>query len=149
MPTEVCDDGNNTDNKGCATGCQGVNPLFICLPGNENSKSVCTPKCGDGFVVDTEYCDDGDTSNINKCNSNCTAEISGWYCSGGNSTSPSICVTNCSDSIVAGSEFCDDTNLQNGDGCSSTCLIEPGWYCNYTNKSVCKTRCGDGKRVPS
>ena len=62
MPTEVCDDGNNVDNKGCATGCMEVNPLYVCTSGNETFPSVCAPNCGDGYVIESEFCDDGDTS---------------------------------------------------------------------------------------
>ena len=80
---EICDDGNKTDGNGCSPDCLGVNSKWICSTGNSTSPSLCIPKCGDGFVVDSEFCDDGDTDEGSKCNQNCTAEVSGWYCSNG------------------------------------------------------------------
>lgn len=45
-------------------------------------------------------------------------------------------------------EECDDGNSVNGDGCSLQCAIEVGYKCVDVNAtSVCRTVCGDGRRI--
>lgn len=51
--------------------------------------------------------------------------------------------------MVVGTEACDDKNAVNGDGCTN-CAIDTGFRCSYdmsSNRSVCSTICGDGKRT--
>jgi len=64
---EVCDDGLD-DGEGCVTGCSGVNPLYLCTLGTTTTSSICTPKCGDGKVVDSrDICDDGNNIDSRNC----------------------------------------------------------------------------------
>src|SRR2546427_2810591 len=51
--TSECDDGNLTDNDGCARNCR--------LPG-----------CGNGIIENGEQCDDGNLVDGDGCESNCT-----------------------------------------------------------------------------
>ncbi|EKX51708.1 hypothetical protein GUITHDRAFT_102312 [Guillardia theta CCMP2712] len=53
----------------------------------------------------------------------------------------------CGDGLVSRSaEECDDGNTESNDGCSSSCSVEYGYSCHST-PSLCKTICGDGRRV--
>ncbi|MBK8156774.1 MAG: DUF4215 domain-containing protein [Streptococcus sp.] len=61
--------------------------------------SLCTPTCGDGFVVFGEICDDGNTNNVDKCKSDCSGSVSGWSCTGGSPTAASTCVEICGDGV--------------------------------------------------
>lgn len=90
---EVCDDGNDTDGKGCSTGCSGVNPLYSCVTDTvtpTTPASICKPFCGDGKVLTSEgeTCDD---NNLGGCNSTCTGPNPGWTCTGGDPVTATTC----------------------------------------------------------
>ena len=58
MGRETCDDGNLTDNEGCATNCRGTLTGWGCTGGNISFPSVCSEVCDDGYIVGNETCDD-------------------------------------------------------------------------------------------
>lgn len=90
---EVCDDGNNAADDGCAATCT-VEPGWACDMG---SPTLCTPICGDGMILGGEACDDGNTTPGDGCSAACGIE-DGWGCDG----EPSSCILlgTCSDPIV-------------------------------------------------
>lgn len=49
---ELCDNGNSTEDDGCFNNCT-VNPKWTCTS-VDGQLSVCTPKCGDGYLVGYE-----------------------------------------------------------------------------------------------
>lgn len=59
VPPEACDDGDELDGKGCLPDCSGNMVKYTCSGGSLSSNDVCSPVCGDGFVIDGEVCDDG------------------------------------------------------------------------------------------
>ena len=63
MSTEVCDDGNINDNKGCLSDCSGQIHGWYCTGGTPTSATSCTYTCGDGIIaLNGEVCDDGNSS---------------------------------------------------------------------------------------
>jgi fibro-slime domain-containing protein len=68
---EACDDGNTLANDGCSPTCHFE-------PNCSSATGTCTPKCGDGLVVNEE-CDDGNTNNGDGCSSTCKVEP-GYQC---------------------------------------------------------------------
>ncbi|MBK8156761.1 MAG: DUF4215 domain-containing protein [Streptococcus sp.] len=116
-PGEICDDGDQFDNKGCKSDCTGLLPGFICTSGDIYNPSICSTICGDGIKAGSETCEDGNTNNGDGCSSTCLYET-GWSCSG---AVPDICSPICGDGIVVGSETCDD-GTQNLFGCTANCL---------------------------
>ncbi len=132
---ETCDDGNSNPGDGCSASCT-LEPGYQCpLPGVR-----CDAKqCGDGIVAGVEQCDDGNAVPSDGCGANCKLE-SGFKCP----TPGQKCVpTVCGDKKVEGTEQCDDGNNDMGDGCTPFCVNEPD--CTGTE---CKSRCGDGMRLP-
>ncbi|MDI3281758.1 DUF4215 domain-containing protein [Polyangium sp. 15x6] len=134
--SEVCDDGNTTNDDGCSNVCE-VEPGWSC---NE-APSVCgAAACGDGIVAGDETCDDANTNANDGCSPTCVMEP-GWTCGG----EPSICEAGaCGDGILAGVEGCDDGNTTNDDGCDDTCTVEDGWSCEGAPSTCEAAACGDG-----
>ncbi|CAK86712.1 unnamed protein product (macronuclear) [Paramecium tetraurelia] len=88
----------------------------------------CTPKCGDGIIVQQEECDDGREYQLDRClNCShqcpqycqscaygiCTNCFSGFYLD----VVSNSCNSDCGDQILASDEVCDDGNLLEYDGC--------------------------------
>lgn len=114
---EECDDGNNIAGDGCSPICQQERG-WDCSNG-DTTVSVCTPLCGDGFLVGNEICDDGNTISNDGCSSACQTET-GFDCVLG----ISICSEICGDRLVVGQEQCDDGNNESNDGCNEQCFNE-------------------------
>lgn len=116
MKSEICDDDNFTDNKGCKSDCSGTLDLWNCTGGNSSSPSICTPFCGDGKLIEYETCDDGSNDDVG-CNSTCTGPLPTFTCSGGNKYKATKCSPICGDGKVFAPETCDDFKI----GCNATC----------------------------
>lgn len=121
---EGCDDGGTSSGDGCSNLCV-VEHGYECVTNGLNV-SICSVKCGDGFLLPGEDCDDGNATQTlyPALDKGCVACVTqaGWSCTGGTTNSADICTVPCGDGIiVAGIETCDDGLTANGDGCSSTC----------------------------
>ncbi len=69
--------------------------------------SVCTPKCGDNFILPPEPCELGDTTDcaavgafLPGTNATCAVDCSGW-------NTAACTATACGDGVKEGNEFCD------------------------------------------
>jgi|GEM_PF-6914586 len=133
---EVCDDGNEDDDDGCAA-CQ-VSCGFECTtaaPSAEQSveapqTSGCQTSCGDGVVGGAEGCDDEGTDDNDGCSATCAVET-GWVCA-----SPSVaesacgaalvCTFACGNGVLDGAEICDagEANGTEICGCRADCQYE-------------------------
>lgn len=100
MGEEGCDSGVCEE---CDSNCEKATEFYTCVGGDEDSPSICTPICGDGFKKGAEECDEGDLDNFDGCSSSCEIE-DGWEIK-----SESI-VTICGDGLLRGQEECDDNN---------------------------------------
>jgi len=76
---------------------------------------MCSPICGDGFILSPEQCDDGNIYPGDGCSSLCTVELD-FICTG----QPSICTSLCGNGILDGGEACDagSLNYVDGSGCN-------------------------------
>ncbi|MGM0575061.1 MAG: OmpA family protein [Myxococcota bacterium] len=121
---EVCDDGNNAAEDGCAPDCQAVEAGWDCT-NTADGLTVCESTCGDGVVaVGAEECDDGNNDDHDGCRNDCTGSV-------------------CGDGVVEyGVEDCDDGNTEGGDGCDADCRFEPGWTCDGLDPTSCMETCG-------
>lgn len=64
----MCDDGNNSDGKGCDPLCMSVLPYWSCSGGSPTTLDICVPVYGDGhIVVGSEICDDNNTNSGDGC----------------------------------------------------------------------------------
>ena len=171
---EACDDGNTTDNDGCAGDCSAIDPQYAC----PDEGALCIPAdCGNNIVDANEECDAGDF-NLDGlygafeglCGKNCKPahfcgdgllddidRENGEECDGGSNPATDTrdgctyeCkrVNYCGDGIIQKDEGeeCDDGNENDNDGCSSACLPEAGFSCiTEMGKSVCTAiACGNG-----
>jgi len=88
---EICDNGNSTEDDGCFNNCT-VNPKWTCTS-VDGQLSVCTPKCGDGYLVGYEleegYCDDRNSLSIDGCH-NCRVSRN-YICTGEPSRCTNVC----------------------------------------------------------
>jgi len=137
--TEACDDGNRSDDDGCAADCMRIEDDFRCPVAG----STCVPiVCGDSRVDPPEQCDDNNSMGSDGCSADCRLE-EGWTC-----PQPGVAcgAAECGDGVVAGFEQCDDGNEVDEDGCSSECLLEEGYACPTPNAACATTTCGDGTR---
>ena len=138
-PPEVCDDGNEEANDGCAD-CQ-IEPGWAC----DSLESVCEETCGDGDADDFEECEDGNLDDDDGCSSSCRLE-EGWDCSPNEGVVES-CDPTIGDGLLVGAEECDDGNTNDDDGCSGG-VIDAGYSCSYDSdemRSDCveDPECGD------
>ncbi|MEZ4223942.1 MAG: DUF4215 domain-containing protein [Polyangiaceae bacterium] len=133
--TETCDDGNAVAQDGCDASCQ-LEPGYQCpLVGVR-----CEAKqCGDGIVAGAEQCDDGTPGGGDGCSATCQLE-DGYKCVTPNAPCEK---TVCGDGKAEGTEQCDDGDNDMGDGCTPFCINEPD-----CSGSECKSKCGDGIRLP-
>jgi len=146
--TESCDDGRldaegapttPIGGDGCSTEC-AVEEHYTCFPDTQTAASLCTPLCGDGFVLAPEGCDDGGVEPGDGCSAFCQVEP-GFTCDAGTG-----CKATCGDGRWAeGYEGCDDGNVDDGDGCAADCAVEPGWRCagEASGPTTCASTCGD------
>ena len=149
MGTEVCDDGDITDGRGCLNDCTGSMAGFSCSGGTSSLPDTCTATCGDSIVIEPdEECDDGNTSNLDGCSSTCAVET-GWVC---DEDEPSNCAGICGDGIRVSDEACDDGDKDDNEGCLDDCSgAISGWTCTggtISTPDVCQTTCGDSILVP-
>ena len=137
---EKCDDGNVTPKDGCDATCQ-VEAGWVCPRVGDS----CDPaKCGDGIIAGNEQCEDDDTTPAagDGCSATCQLEL-GWACDlPGKACRKAVC----GDGKAEGGEPCDDGNKVIGDGCNPFCEVEPS--CPKTG-GACKSRCGDGLKLPT
>jgi len=91
---EDCDDGNSDNGDGCSSVC-GIEPNWSCT-GNDGTKSVCNPTCGDGVLVGKEKCDHG--TGLPGCRDDCSGTKIGWECNH-TGLGPSICNIACGDGL--------------------------------------------------
>ena len=101
-------------------------------------------KCGDGIIAGAEQCEDDDATpaGADGCSATCQLEL-GYACDApGKACRKAVC----GDSKAEGGEPCDDGNQIVGDGCNPFCEVEPN--CPKTG-GACKSRCGDGLKLPT
>ena len=128
LGTEVCDDGNSTDNKGCKSDWSGSITGWYWSGGSSTTPDVWNEQCGDGYVTIDEQCDDGNTSNGDGWSSTWTLET-GWTCLNSTPNSPSTCKIVWGDGLIKGSEVWDDGNSSDNKGWTSDCKgVIRGWY---------------------
>lgn len=96
---------------GCSFDCQ-IEDGFECVG------TICSPICGDQFVLLNE-CEDSNQISGDGCSDTCEVET-GFNCTIGY---PSICTSKCLDGVQASDEECDDGNLIDDDECNSLCVI--------------------------
>ncbi len=119
---EVCDDGNNNSDDGCAADCRS------------------DERCGNGIVDHGEFCDCGDLSvarpagcvgaNSDEVGAQCDTQCT-RYCGDGAITGSEDCERN-----VASTSTCADFGYYGGElSCSPSCRFET---------ATCAGRCGDG-----
>ncbi|WP_163867536.1 DUF4215 domain-containing protein [Myxococcus eversor] len=134
-PPEACDDGNTTNNDGCASSC-ALEPGWVCPV---DGRACLAAGCGDNILAGDEECEDGNIVRGDGCDNACRLE-QGYKCPViGQPCSP----TTCGDQVVEGTEQCDDGNNNTGDGCSPLCVKEP-----RCTDGVCEATCGDGVMLP-
>jgi fibro-slime domain-containing protein len=137
---EKCDDGNAVAKDGCDATCQ-VETGWACPVVGDACEAA---KCGDGIIAGTEQCEDDDTTptSADGCSATCQLEP-GWACDmPGKACRKAVC----GDGKAEGGEPCDDGNQIVGDGCNPFCEVEPS--CPKTG-GACKSRCGDGLKLPT
>jgi fibro-slime domain-containing protein len=135
---EVCDDGNNLPDDGCAPGCDLIDPHYLCPVVGVDCVRVII--CGDSRIESPETCDDGDALAGDGCDAECLLEP-GWTCPVVGSACVAIA---CGDGLLAGFETCDDGDLEDGDGCDHTCRLEEDYVCPTPGADCEPTVCGDG-----
>jgi cysteine-rich repeat protein len=146
-PTEMCDDGGNSDGDGCNASCQ-------------------LESCGDGIDNNgtNEECDDSNQDDGDGCSAQCLLEVCqnnrvdfGEECDDGNDTSGDGCSRTCRTEVCANGftdpqEQCDDGDILDGDGCDSMCrtevcgngVLQSGEECddgNTSNEDDCSENC--------
>jgi len=137
---EKCDDNNTKPNDGCGATCQPEAGWDCSVVGD----ACVAAKCGDGIIAGTEQCEDDDATPASGdgCSATCQLEL-GWACDAlGKACRKAVC----GDAKAEGGEPCDDGNPLVGDGCNPFCEVEPN--CPKTG-GACKSRCGDGLKLPT
>ena len=81
MFNETCGDRNLADSDGCLDDCTGERNGWHCVRGDIGNPSVCSTRCGDGYIIAPEVCEHGNTLNSDGCSSTCTIE-DGWEANG-------------------------------------------------------------------
>ncbi len=138
---EVCDDGNTTDQDGCAADCRTVEAGYLCVEPGE--PCVSTIQCGDGRINGTEACDDGNAVGDDGCSADCSTIEEGYVC--GTAGQPCVAPEICGNGVVSAGETCDDGNTESGDGCTDNCLIEAFYVCDPPGAPCVSTIvCGNG-----
>lgn len=138
---EACDDGNTTDDGGCAPDCTRALTGWLCGPRGEGCRRE---RCGDGLRTASERCDDGNAQAGDGCAPDCTDEP-GFVCYEGQPCRPTFCGDLYADydPYTRTGETCDDGNNVAGDGCDD-CEAEPGWYCPLWGGTCMRSDCGNG-----
>ena len=149
---EICDDGNNTANDGCAANCHAVEKGWTCDVVSNKSACSLIP-CGDGVRASNEACDDNEPGVNGGC-LNCQP-VNGYMCMHGKPACPgNICndtTKKCElisvlygDGIINSDfEKCDDGNTTDGDGCTDG-RVDPGYSCIVAGELCVAAACGDG-----
>lgn len=149
MRASECDDGDNTDSRGCKNDCSGPLPGWTCTGGDINTVRTCSVSCNDGVIISPEEnCEDGNGISGDGCSNICKLEP-GFDCTTvGNSTT---CKGTCADGLLKPGEVCDDAILGVNKGCKADCSGPlPGWSCtggDADNPMVCTEVCGDNIRT--
>ena len=76
-----------------------VQLMLIGLVTMQVNPSVCSPICGDGFMISPETCDDGSNDGIG-CAIGCIGVSPGYTCTGGSPTSATVCNSLCGNSVL-------------------------------------------------
>ena len=146
--SEVCDDGNKSDGKGCLSDWSGSVNGWYCSGGSLTTPDVCSEQWGDGYITVDEQWEDGNSISGDGC-FNCQIE-SGWTWTSSDSRS-STWITHCGDGLRAGSEVWDDGNTDGTEGCNADCsgvVLGWQWYGgSETSKDVWTTVWGDGIKI--
>jgi CSLREA domain-containing protein len=123
-PFEVCDDGGEDPDDGCAPDCQSVEDGWFCATTPTEGTTSCSASCGDGdLAAGSEECDDGNSSDNDGCLNDCT-------------------LPTCGDGFIRyGVEGCDDKGTTGGNGCSASCQLEAGFTCDGAGDGVVGTAC--------
>ena len=141
---ELCDDGNQESDDGCAADCSSKDPGYTCPPAGgactKTTDPTDPPVCGNGKVEKGEACDDGNDIGGDGCGFNCKVE-SGYSCPTPNQ--PCIEAVGCGDRKLSEGEACDDGNTEDGDGCSSDCQIEENYTCQKPGYKCTPVTCGN------
>lgn len=144
---DACDDGNTMNGDGCSANCHWE--LYYKCTQSKQTRSVCSVRCGDGYIYGAEVCDDGNTDDNDGCSADCSRVNKGWDCTsmtqqGGNTCRKEVC----GDGVRTKSEECDDGLVDGKHGCTSDCKIMKGFNrkqeIGHWVKSEMVTDCGDG-----
>jgi cysteine-rich repeat protein len=146
IPTEECEDGNNTPGDGCdgtchlecgngrpddGEGCDDSNTNdFDSCPSGAIGKCFAFAVCGDGLVWDgIEQCDDGNLMDGDLCEADCT-----------------LPQPECGNGFLESGEACDDGNNMPNDGCEPDCSLTPAADCGNGRVEIGEV-CDDGNFV--
>lgn len=147
---DACDDGNTMSGDGCSANCHWER-YYKCTQ-SSTSRSVCSVRCGDGYIYGAEVCDDGNTDDNDGCSADCSRVNKGWDCTYNYQKGDNTCRKEvCGDGVRTKSEECDDGIVDGINGCTKDCKIMPGFFLKQEIgqwvKSELVPDCGDGLTV--
>lgn len=147
---DACDDGNTMNGDGCSASCHWE--LYYKCTQSNTSRSVCSVRCGDGYIYGAEACDDGNTNDNDGCSADCSRVNKGWDCTYKYQEAGNSCrQEKCGDGIRTKSEGCDDGKVDGISGCTKDCKIMKGFLLKQETEQWVKSElvpdCGDGLTV--